>query len=341
MLDQLQSAMHALAQWLSLHPQVEIWYTTVVRFVLLLLAVMILGRAVRSLLTIPHTPEIWGQLSLPNGSSIPLTHWENIIGRAKSADVCLNYPSVSRQHAALCRGEGETWTLYDLDSKGGTAVNGEKVEAAQEVKLGDTNTTLPVSPHQSEEDILSFATRNQNKITCINVSRHMQHYVVESNDSLLARLPVPFRVNCILYRNYPKEGLVPYLERFLKVPGASIQFRFDYTATTPENLYDQAGDTIFQDLKSVARYSGLDGCRMRCGFHFDYKGMELTYHKTLPYSTIVETDPSDGVTYDILYDILIKQTGALHSDWTGVPLDVAAYEKVVFEPDDLHWIEKV
>ncbi len=203
------------------------------------------------------------------------------------------------------------------------------------------NTTLPVSPHQSEEDILSFATRNQNKITCINVSRHMQHYVVESNDSLLARLPVPFRVNCILYRNYPKEGLVPYLERFLKVPGASIQFRFDYTATTPENLYDQAGDTIFQDLKSVARYSGLDGCRMRCGFHFDYKGMELTYHKTLPYSTIVETDPSDGVTYDILYDILIKQTGALHSDWTGVPLDVAAYEKVVFEPDDLHWIEKV
>ena len=46
---------------------------------------------------------------------------------------------------------------------------------------------------------------------------------------------------------------------------------------------------------------------MRCGFHFDYKGMELTYHKTLPYSTIVETDPADGVTYDILYDILIKQ----------------------------------
>ena len=40
----------------------------------------------------------------------------------------------------------------------------------------------------------------------------------------------------------------------------------------------------------MARYTGLDGCRMRCGFHFDYKGMELTYHKTLPYSTIVETD---------------------------------------------------
>ena len=41
------------------------------------------------------------------------------------------------------------------------------------------NTTLPVSEHQSEADILAFAERNRHKITCINVSRHMQHYVVE------------------------------------------------------------------------------------------------------------------------------------------------------------------
>ena len=51
------------------------------------------------------------------------------------------------------------------------------------------NTTLPVSKCQTEEDILAFAERNKHKITCINVSRHMQHYVVESNDDLLARLP--------------------------------------------------------------------------------------------------------------------------------------------------------
>ena len=200
------------------------------------------------------------------------------------------------------------------------------------------NTTLPVSEFQSEEDILAFAEKNKHKITCINVSRHMQKYVVESNDGLLASLPVPFRVNCVLYKDYPAEGLVPYMERFLKIPGASIQFRFDYTATTPENLYDEDGDKILHDLKQVARYTGLDGCRMRCGFHFDYKGMELTYHKTLPYSTIEETDPADGVTYDILYDILIKQNGDIHSDWTGVLLDVDAYEKVVYEPYDLKWL---
>ena len=203
------------------------------------------------------------------------------------------------------------------------------------------NTTLPVSEHQSEDDIVAFTERNKHKITCINISRHMQRYVVESNDALLSRLAVPFRINCVLFKNYPSEGLIPYLERFLQVPNASIQFRFDYTATTPENLYEQEGDRILQDLKKIAPYTGLDGCRMRCGFHFDYKGMELTYHKTLPYSTIIETDPEDGVTYAILYDILIKQNGDIHSDWTGVMMDVDAYRKVVFEPYDLRWIERV
>ena len=202
------------------------------------------------------------------------------------------------------------------------------------------NTTLPVFENQSEEDIIEFTRKNRHKITCINISRHMQHYVQESNDSMLSKLFVPFRINCVLYKDYPADRIVPYLERFHKVPGASIQFRFDYTATTPENLYDQAGDKILSDLKAIAPYTGLDGCRMRCGFHFDYHGMELTYHKTLPYSTIVEKDPIDGVTYDILYDILIKQNGDIHSDWDGKLLDVDAYEKVVFEPYDLIWRER-
>ena len=106
---------------------------------------------------------------------------------------------------------------------------------------------------------MAFAERNKHKITCINVSRHMQHYVVESNDSLLTRLPVPFRINCVLYKDYPKENLIPFIERFRKLPGANIQFRFDYTATPPANLYEP--DKILHDLKEIAEYTGLDGCR--------------------------------------------------------------------------------
>lgn len=200
------------------------------------------------------------------------------------------------------------------------------------------NTTLPVSAHQSEDDIVAFTEKNKEKISCINISRHMQKYVHESNDGLLARLAVPFRINCVLYKDYPFDKLVPYVERFLPIVGANIQFRFDYTATTPENLYEEDSDRILQDLKSMSTFTGLDGCRMRCGFHFDYKSMELTYHKTLPYSTIVERDSTNGQTYDILYDILIKQTGAIHSDWDGTVMDIEAYKAVVFEPYDLKYL---
>jgi cell division protein FtsW len=132
--------MEALLDWMAANPQVWAWFTTAVRFLFPVLALLILIRTIRSLLTVPCLPEVWAYLTLPNGAQEPLTHWENILGRSKTADIYLNYPSISRQHAALCRGEDENWTLYDLGSKGGTAVNGEKVASSVPVKLGDTIT---------------------------------------------------------------------------------------------------------------------------------------------------------------------------------------------------------
>ncbi len=191
---------------------------------------------------------------------------------------------------------------------------------------------------QPEEEVIAFFERNRDKVTCVNISRHMQKYVQESPDELIARLPVPRRVNCVLYKKYPADQLPAFVERW-KGKGVSIQFRYDYTDTTPENLYRTEDDNILHDLKRFFTYRGLDGCRMRNGYHFEHDGLEITYHRTLPYSTIVETD-ENGVTYDILYDVLIKQNGDIHSDWTGVLMDVDAYENVVFEPNDQRWLEK-
>ena len=160
---------------------------------------------------------------------------------------------------------------------------------------------------------------------------------VEMPDQVLGQIACPTRINCVLYKKYPAEKLPQYVERFLPY-GIPIQFRYDYTETTPENLYDQDHDPILQDLKRLFTYRGLDGCRMRNGFHFEYKGLHMTYHKTLPYSTIVEKG-DDGVTYDILYDILIKQNGEIHSDWTGVKMDVEKYRRVTFEPYDLRVLD--
>jgi organic radical activating enzyme len=204
------------------------------------------------------------------------------------------------------------------------------------------NTTLPVFEGQSEEDILEFAEKNKDKVSCINISRHLVQYVEESPDSLIAAMPVKTRVNCVLFENYPSERIPEYLNRWLdtKIP---VQFRYDYTATTPENLYDRKDDRIFNDLNRFAEYKGLMGCRMRNGFVFDYKGLEITYHKTLPYSTILEKDHEDDLVYAILYDIIIKQNGDIHSDWDDrvmdYNLDVEAYRNAKIEEYDLKVLE--
>ena len=200
------------------------------------------------------------------------------------------------------------------------------------------NTTFPVFKDRTEQDMLDFVEKNKEKITCINISRHLQKFVEESSDELISKIPVATRVNCLLYKNYPVDKLVDYVKRFEKY-NIPIQFRFDYTETTPENLYEEENDQILKDLKRLFKYTGLDGCRMRCGYHFKYNDLEMTYHKTLPYSTIVEKD--GDVTYDILYDILIKQNGDIHGDWDGKILDVEKYRHVTFEPYDLKWLERV
>lgn len=208
------------------------------------------------------------------------------------------------------------------------------------------NTTFPVQSNISGEQVLNFIDTNKDKITCINISRHIQPYIEESPDELISRIPTRKRINCVLYKNYNRDNkLYDFANRFgrLQIP---IQFRYDYTETTIQNLYEIDNDPILQDLMKHFTYIGLDGCRMRNGFHFKYyineinKWQRMTYHKTLPYSTITEKDEKDGITYDILYDILIKQNGDFHSDWTNVPLDIEKYKKVKFEPYDLKFIYK-
>lgn len=198
------------------------------------------------------------------------------------------------------------------------------------------NTTLPVQKAVAEEEIFAFLRRNRSKITCLNISRHLVSYVEECDDAMLARvreLGVPIRVNCVLFDDYPAEKLPAFLERF-RALGLPIQFRFDYTATTPENLYEKAGDRILADLMALCEYKYLDGCRMRCGYWFDYRGLEVSYHRTLQVSTVKEAG------FDILYDVIVKQTGAIHSDWDSTPMDVEAYKRVTFEPYDLRVIER-
>ena len=165
MKDALQHALDVLSGFLAENPLVGAWYTTVVRFVFPLLALMILVGAIRSLWKVKHPDEVWGYLSLGNGVRLPLTHWENIIGRAAACDVQLEYPSVSRQHAALIRENDGSWTVYDLNSKGGIKVNDLPVDEYAIVEDGDTvsfggipTTMVPIS---AEEKRWQMAERRE------------------------------------------------------------------------------------------------------------------------------------------------------------------------------------
>ncbi len=112
------------------------WIIFATRFILPLAAVVIIIRCARSLLSGANEKEVWGALVLPNGARIELTHWENIIGRAASSDVILEYPTLSRSHAALTRDADGNWTIFDIGSKHGLKVNGRKADGPCGVRTG-------------------------------------------------------------------------------------------------------------------------------------------------------------------------------------------------------------
>ena len=103
-------------------------YIGVLRLVLPVLILLLLLRCCLPLLTFRREPEIWAWLNMSDGAQIPITHWENVLGRSKSCDVTINFPTVSRNHAVLTRYDDGSWTIMDAGSKGGTFVNDRPVE---------------------------------------------------------------------------------------------------------------------------------------------------------------------------------------------------------------------
>ena len=103
-------------------------YIGILRYIVPVLGFVLLMRCALPLLTFRREPEIWAWLNLTDGTQIPITHWENVIGRSKSCDVTINFPTVSRNHAVLTRYDDGSWTISDAGSKSGVQVNGKNVQ---------------------------------------------------------------------------------------------------------------------------------------------------------------------------------------------------------------------
>ena len=129
-------------------------YQAILRYVMPLLAVVLLIRTVRPLLTFRREPEIWAWLCLTNGKKLPLTHWENVVGRSRRSDVVVDVPTISRSHAVFTRYDDGSWTVADANSKTGVFVNRERVEISalepeDTVTIGGVDMQLlPISRQQ-------------------------------------------------------------------------------------------------------------------------------------------------------------------------------------------------
>lgn len=122
-------------------------YTEIVRWVFVILAIYILVRSIKSLLQTKNPAEVWGYMNLktvkldeagtPIGideTSVPITHWENVIGRGSSCDISVEDPTLSRNHGILMRDTDGEWTYRDLGSKNGTYINDEEISSARGVR---------------------------------------------------------------------------------------------------------------------------------------------------------------------------------------------------------------
>ena len=131
-------------------------FVAALRWLMPILAAILLLRCVRPLMTFRREPEIWAWLCLSGGKKLPITHWENVIGRSKHSDIVIDFPTVSKTHGVLTRYDDGSWTIFDAESKGGILVNGKPIDicalhSEDKISVGGVDMTLqPISKRQEQ-----------------------------------------------------------------------------------------------------------------------------------------------------------------------------------------------
>ena len=83
------------------------------------------------------------------------------IGRVQGInDICINDPSISRQHAHIKKRE-EGYTVYDLRSLNGITLNGKKISRAllkdgDELKLGSVQIAFKLTEESTNEKLIEI-----------------------------------------------------------------------------------------------------------------------------------------------------------------------------------------
>lgn len=131
-------------------------FTAAMRWLMPILTVILLIRCIYPLIAFRREPEIWAWLCMGNGTKLPVTHWENVIGRNKNSDIVIDFPTVSKIHGVLTRYDDGSWSISDAESKDGTRVNGELISVCEigpddVISIGGVEMKLqPISKRQEQ-----------------------------------------------------------------------------------------------------------------------------------------------------------------------------------------------
>ena len=139
-------------------------FISILRWVAPILAAILLFRCIRPLLTFRREPEIWAWLVLSDGTKLPVTHWENVVGRSKRSDIVIDFPTVSRSHGVFTRYDDGSWTVSDASSKDGVYVNGKRVriralKPEDVISIGGVEMMLQPISHRQELQLAKLRTK--------------------------------------------------------------------------------------------------------------------------------------------------------------------------------------
>lgn len=169
--------------------------TALLRWVFVVLTIYILYNCIHSLFATRCKPELCGKLKIIDGETIPITHWENIIGRTKTSDIQLANDIISKSHALLIRKASNSWLLKDLNSANGTFVNGEKISSAtitsdDELRFGDVFASIePATEKVAAEKAFSSPWKTALAITLFQGLTILQ-LCISTNCSFSSTLPI-------------------------------------------------------------------------------------------------------------------------------------------------------
>ncbi len=165
-----------MAQFINTLQSAQATYSNVLvgilRYGAPLLAIVLLLRCLKSLLTFRREPEVWAWLCLEDGAKLPITHWENVIGRSKRSDIVIKEPTVSRSHGVLTRHDANTWVITDSDSSNGILVNGKKTKrfalTPQDVfTIGGVNMRLEPISREHEKKLAQLRTKGSSFVSSL------------------------------------------------------------------------------------------------------------------------------------------------------------------------------